>query len=128
MEKVGIDETRDIVKAFVELANAIDSITQDGFQLSDIFELVKPLSLIPAAVTGSEQVPGELFDLDDDERKIIYEDIEKLEFESDYSEVIGEQALKTVMEFALLITVIDMAKNRESVQRIWEMIRKMVNA
>jgi len=128
MKKVGIDETRDIVKAFVELANAIDSITQDGFQLSDIFELVKPLSLIPAAVTGSEQVPGELFDLDDDERKIIYEDIEKLEFESDYSEVIGEQALKTVMEFALLITVIDMAKNRESVQRIWEMIRKMVNA
>jgi len=32
------------------------------------------------------------------------------------------------MEFALLITVIDMAKNHESVQRIWEMIRKMVNA
>jgi len=126
MDKLGIEETRDIIKSFVSLANAIDNVTQDGFQLTDIFELVKPLATIPAAVSGADKVPAELFDLDDEERQIIKQDIEELEFESEYSEVIAEQALKSVIEFALLLVVIDMAKNKEAVQKILSVINKMV--
>jgi len=122
-EKYGIEQFRDVVKATVSLANAIDSTTQDGFQLSDIFEFVKPLSLIPAAITGSSEIWNELSDYSDEERKVVQGDIEELDFESEHAEAIGEQAVRVATEFAVLLTIIRMSRQGVSLERIYEFVR-----
>lgn len=118
MEKYDVKETRELLQAFVGLANVIDSTTQDGFQFTDFFEFIQPLSKMPAAVAGAEKIPLELFDLSEEEKKLLVQDIEQLEFKSEYSELIAEQGLRVVMEFSKLIVVIAMARGEESVQEI----------
>jgi len=124
METYGIKETRDLLQAFVGLANVIDVTTQDGFQFTDFFELIGPLSKMPAAITGAEKIPLELYDLDEEEEKILIQDIEQLEFESEYSELVAEQGLKAVKEFAKLIVVITMARNSKDIQEIYDFLKE----
>ncbi len=122
-EKYGIEETLDVVKAVVALANAIDEVSQDGFDLSDLFDLIKPISMFPAAISGAEKIPFELSDYSDDERQQVQEAVEELEFESEYSELIAEQAIRTVAELGVLLVVISKVKNGELLQDILEFIR-----
>jgi hypothetical protein len=122
-EKYGIEQFRDVVKAVVSLVNAIDSTTQDGFQLSDIFEFVKPLSLIPAAITGSSEIWNELADYSDEERKLVQEDIQQLDFSAESAEAIGEQAVRVATEFAVLLTVIRMSRSGATLEKIYEFVQ-----
>jgi len=124
-EKYGIDETLDVVKAVVALANAIDEVSQDGFDLGDVFDLIKPLSMFPAAISGAEKIPLELSDYSDEERQQVQEAVEELEFESEYSELIAEQAVRTVAELGVLLVVISKVKNGELLQDIVDFLRSV---
>lgn len=101
-----IKETTEAMTFGISLAMAVDSATQDGFQWTDIFNLVPPLTQLPAAIEGIEKVPAEIADLDDDERRELAEAIVKLDFASDRSEEIAEQALKVGVDLAKLIMMI----------------------
>lgn len=124
MEKYDVKETRELLQFFVGLSNVIDKTTQDGFQLSDLFEYIAPLSKLSSAIAGAEKIPLELYDLSDEEEALLNKDIEELEFASEYSELIAEQGLKTVKEFAKLLVVINMARGFESVEKIIEFLNK----
>ena len=125
-EKHGIEEFRDVVKALVSLLNTIDETTQDGFQVSDIFEYIKPLSMFPKAFAGADKIPAELADYSVDERALVEQDISELDFESDYSEVIAEQAFRASNELVVLYVVINMARNKKPVQEIISMLKRHI--
>jgi len=102
----GIKETKEALLFGISLAMAIDESTQDGFQWTDILNLIPTLSKFPAALANIEKVPAELNDLDETERLELAQEIEKLDFKSDSSEKIAEQSLRITLEIGKLITII----------------------
>jgi len=99
----GIKETKELMLFSIGLAEAIDSVTQDGWQLKDIFTLIPPLSKLPGAIIGIEDVPEEIADLDEAERAELVEAIKELDFVSNNSEAIAEQAIRVGVELGNLI-------------------------
>jgi predicted SpoU family rRNA methylase len=124
METYGVKETREMLQFFVGLANVIDKTTQDGFQLTDLFDYIAPLSKLSGAIAGAEEIPLELYDLTDEEEALLNQDIEELDFASEYSELIAQQGLRAVKELAKLLVVINMARGFESVEDILEFLKK----
>ena len=103
MSEVGIKETKDVMLFGVSLAMAIDESTQDGFQWTDILNMVPPMTKLPAALDGITDVPEEIENMDEDERAELVEAIKKMEFASEGSEQIAEQALRVGVEIGALI-------------------------
>jgi len=126
-EQYGIEQFRDVVKAVVALFNAVDKTTEDGFQLTDIFEFVKPISMIPAAIAGSSEIWNELSDYSEDERLLVQGDIEELEFSSEYAEAIAEQAVRTAVEVATLLTVVRMARKDEPIEKLLDFVNNVIH-
>ena len=109
--KKGIQETKDLVVFLVTFANALDQALENGWQwLSDLIGLIPAGIKLPAAVTGIEQVPAELDDLDEDERKELMDVVAGLEFNSEMTEIITERAIATALSLASLIEAIRNAK------------------
>lgn len=106
----GIKETKELMLFGVSLAAAIDSATQDGFQWTDLLDLVPPMTKMPGAISGIDDVPLEIADLDEIERAELVKAIQDLDFVSDKSEDIAEQALRTGVEICNLIMKIREAK------------------
>ena len=107
----GIKETKEALFFGISMAMAIDETTQDGFQWTDVLSLIKPMVKLPAAIAGIQNVPAELADLDEAERTELVEAIKELEFASEFSEEIAEQALRVGVEIGNLILKIREAKN-----------------
>jgi len=107
----GIKETKEALLFGISMAMAIDETTQDGFQWTDVLSLIKPMVKLPAAIAGIQDVPAELADLDEAERTELVEAIKELEFASEFSEEIAEQALRVGVEIGNLILKIREAKN-----------------
>lgn len=106
----GIQETKEVMIFGVSLAMAIDESTQDGFQWTDVLKLVPSLTKLPAAVEGIGEVPTEIEDMDETERAELVDEIKKLDFVSDYSEKIAQQALRAGMENSKLIALLREAR------------------
>lgn len=105
-----IKETKEVMVFGISMAMAVDNITQDGFQWTDILSMVPPLTKLPAAISGIDQVPAEIDDLDEAERAELVQIINELDFDSDKSEAIAEQALRAGIELANLILIIRKSK------------------
>lgn len=94
--KHGIEETKDLVKALLSMASATAAAkANDGkINLQDMALLVMPMTSLPAALTGLDQVPSELMDLDAEEKVELLE-FAKKEFDlpSDDVEKLVERAL-----------------------------------
>jgi len=110
-EKYGIKETLDAVEFVVELANAVDKAGQDGFQIIDGIHLVPALTKLPAAITGGNEIPAEIDDLNDIERQQLIDKIVELDFVDDRAEKIAEKALATVLALGELLAAIKTSKN-----------------
>jgi len=107
----GIIETKEALMFGVGLAMAIDEATQDGFQWTDVFSLIPPLTKLPSAIDGADQIPAELDDMDEEERAELVQAIEELDFASEHSEAIAEQGLRAGVEIAALIILIRNARS-----------------
>ena len=103
MSEVGIKETKDAMLFGISLAMAIDESTQDGFQWTDVLSLVPPMTKLPAAIDGITEVPNEIADMDEEERAELVSAIKDLDFVSEGSEEIAEQALRVGVEIGSLI-------------------------
>jgi len=103
---IGVKETKEAVIALVDLANRIDESLADGFQWTDAFNLIPALTKFPAAIDGYQQIPEEIFELDEMERSELIAEIMNLDFDSDKSEEILEQALRVIMELGKLVTIV----------------------
>ena len=111
LNMAGIKETKEALLFGISMAMAIDETTQDGFQWTDVLSLIKPMVKLPAAIAGIQDIPAELADLDEAERTELVEAIKELEFASEFSEEIAEQALRVGVEIGNLILKIREAKN-----------------
>lgn len=101
-----IKETTEMVVFVTGLASAVEKATLDGFQWTDVLQLLPPMTKLPAAIEGFEQIPSELETMDDGNRLELSEEIAKLGFEDKSAELIGEQALRCAIEFGRLIVLI----------------------
>ena len=111
IDMVGIKETKEAMLFGISLAMAIDESTQDGFQWTDILSLIKPMTKLPAALDGIQEIPSELDDLDENERAELIKAIEELKFASEKSEAIAEQALIAGVEIGKLVIEIRKARS-----------------
>jgi hypothetical protein len=109
----GIQETKEVMVFGVGMAMAIDESTKDGFQWTDIFNLVPPLTELPVALEGINDVPEEIKDMDDNERKELIEAINDLDFASDRSEEVAKQALRAGLENLKLVALIREIRENE---------------
>jgi hypothetical protein len=73
---LGIDETMEVLEAIESQANAIIEACADGkLNLLDIKYLFGIIGESKAALMNAKTIPLELKDLDEDEIKILYEEI-----------------------------------------------------
>ncbi len=97
------NDLEELVLFGVMLASAIDEATRDGLSINDIFKFVVPLTKLPAAIDGIDNVPKKLSDLTEEDRVKLVQLIKDLEFVDDKAEVIAEQALRCAVEICNLI-------------------------
>lgn len=70
MEKFGIQQTEEMFDAAVGLVNAYKLSKQDDGKVTipgDLLNFISPLTKVPIAIEGADQVPKELGDLSDEE-------------------------------------------------------------
>lgn len=67
-EKLGIENLKKAAKLGVQLGMQIEVAGEDGFQLTDLFGFVAPLSQLPAIIADKDALVAEFKDLDGDER------------------------------------------------------------
>lgn len=109
----GIQETKEMILFGTALAVSLDEALKDKFQWTDLFSLVQPMTKLPQALEGAEEILDELYDMSDDEKEEIVAEIRKLDFASDKSEEIAEQSLILVVEIAKMIMLVREAKKEE---------------
>jgi len=63
----GIEELWDVIDTGLSFGLAINESLEDGWQWSDISNFIGPLTTIPAAISGVEQVDDEALDLQESE-------------------------------------------------------------
>lgn len=99
-------ETAELIIFTVSLAMAVEKATADGWQWTDVVQLLPPMTKLPAALDGIEKVPDEIRAMDDEQRLELSLELKKLGFEDASAEAIGEQALRMAIEMARLIFLI----------------------
>lgn len=90
------------------IANGVGKSLEDGkWNWKDIFNFMDAGVASFAAISGIEQVPLELEDLDEDERAYLVNLVkEKTEFKDEKAEAISDQAFRVGIELGALITLI----------------------
>lgn len=96
----------ELVDFIVTLAVAIEKATADGTQWYDVVALLPPMTKLPAAVEGIENVPDQLKNMTDEQRLEISIKLKELGFEDVSAAEIGQQALRSAVEFARLFYLI----------------------
>ncbi len=109
---IGIKETEEAVEFTVALANAVKSVTQDGWQVSDAFALIPALSKLPGAVTDAYRIPSELEDLDQQEEAQLIADVEKMGYVTADSKLIVAQSLRTFFDLFKLAEMVKAKKKK----------------
>lgn len=101
----GINELLDVIRFGVSLGNAMGNALQDKkFNLADLVFFVDSITKMPAAISGIEQVPAQLKDLDEEEKKVILETISKeFDIPQDNVEPIVEDALKIALAILVFL-------------------------
>ena len=105
-----IVETKEALSFALKLGMAVDGAILDGYQWTDLFALVPPLTSLPQAVDGAEKILAEIKDMDDKEKAELFALVDTLELNSEKSEVLIEQALKVITEIGRLVLIIREAK------------------
>lgn len=68
MATYGIKETKDLFSLVGATVTAVEASLEDGkINLIDLGNFVTALAALPAAITGIQEIPKEITDLDDDE-------------------------------------------------------------
>lgn len=71
-EKYGIDETIDVIDAAESIVDAYEISKADGsVDIKDFPNFIVPLTKLPAAITGADNVPNELTDVSDEEYEFL---------------------------------------------------------
>lgn len=96
----------EVVVFVVSLAVAIEKATADGTQWYDIISLLPPMTKMPDAVEGIENVPEQLKSMNDEQRLEISVELKKMGFADLSAAEIGQQSLRTAIEFARLFFLI----------------------
>jgi len=95
----GIKETKEVFDFSLAFAAYVDKSLQNGFQLTDLFGAVEPLSKAPAAFENISEVEKEVLDLDDDERKELATYVsETYNIKDDVAEALVEQGIRGAIE------------------------------
>lgn len=105
---IGIDETMDVVDAAVSLANAIiDSYSDGKLTVSDIFNFIKPFTKLPKAISGIDQVPSELDDLQEAELQRLIDFVQaELDVDDLKAKLIVQKSLEAIYGLYELLKVI----------------------
>ena len=106
-----IKELKEVLEFIIPLAATIDKTSDDGFQWTEIFDFISPISKLPAAINDIDKIESELLDLDDAERQELYNVVEGLNFRSEGSEKITEEAINVSIGICKLIAVIRQYKD-----------------
>lgn len=103
-------DTKDVAELLefaLSFGTAIGNATQDGkFDLSDIGFFIPSLTVLPRAVEGIMNVPGELADLSEDEVAMLRKQIGDFDIPQDEVEEVIERALKFAMETISFVSYI----------------------
>lgn len=76
--KIGIKESKELVKFIIELIKAIDLSMQDGeFSWKDGVNFISTLLSVSEGLTGIEKVPAEIKDLQKEEIHELYNFVKK---------------------------------------------------
>lgn len=106
----GIKETKEVLVALIDLMNTVDEAQSDGWDIGDALKFIEPLTKLPAAIMGNENIPSEIKDMDEAEYAELVAEIEKLDFASQYSEEIAEQSVVIILHFVKLLEAIRKSK------------------
>lgn len=95
---LGIEELKDVVRFGASFGNAIGNSLEDGsVGIGDIVHFIDPLMKVSAAISGIEQVPQELADLDPAEAdELVALVVEDFDIPQDDAEVFVEDTLRQV--------------------------------
>lgn len=97
----GIQETKDVIKTAAQIGNGIGIALQDGkFELTELVEFVPALLSLPTALSGITDVPLELSDLDEAERREL---LDYMRQEFDIPQEQTEEAVEDHAEFLLAL-------------------------
>lgn len=103
--KKGVEETTELVRFVLAVAEAVDKSLADGsFDFMDVVEFLDALRLANGAFNDIAKVPGELKDLDETERAFLFDIIEEFDADQDKAEEILETALRVGLDIAALIS------------------------
>ncbi len=101
----GVKESTEFLLMFLKSLNGLGKSLQDGkLSLTDSMYFLSAVKEAPAAFSGMGKIPAELADLDDAEKSIMKQLIEKeLDLPQDQVEEYLEQALKLLVSVADLV-------------------------
>ena len=102
-----VKETREVLDFSLSTAMTIDETLQDGFQWTDLFQYISPLSKLPKALVGIEKVPAELDQMDEEGRGELISFVKDLyNIKDDQAEEIVEQGIRTGIELGKLVMLL----------------------
>jgi len=103
----GIKETKEVLDFGLSTAMFVDEKLQDGFQWTDIFGMVEPLTKAPAAIDNIDEVPKELADMDEEERAELVRFVQDTyDIADDNAEKMVEQGIRAAIELVKLILIL----------------------
>jgi len=108
---LGIENLKKVLVAAIHLADKIDDVTQDGFQIvADSIALIPNIGEAVAVVKNGKDALAEYKDLDDVERAevLAYVQIE-FDLEDDKLEAVIEAAFKTIASIGDLVVKVRLA-------------------
>ena len=105
-----IKDVKEVVAFALSLAKSVEDMLANGFQWTDVFALIPPFTKLPDAIDGYEDIPEQLLDMDEAEKKELSDFIDSLDLQSDKAEKLVEQSLKTFTEIVVLALMVRESK------------------
>lgn len=104
MEKLGIKETKDLVRFGLSLGKGIQEAMEDGkIDLLDAMKFLPVLKDLKPAIEGAKEIPAELKDMDDEERAELLDFFQKeFDLEDDELELKVEAGLQVALSLLQL--------------------------
>lgn len=103
----GIKETKELIDGALVIGSVVYKQLLDGFQFEDAIALIPALVILPNAIKGIDQVPGEVADLDAAERDELIALVEqKLDIDNERAKKIAAKALRAGLAIGELVAAI----------------------
>ena len=101
---VGITQLKNTALVLAQFGQAIENSLEGGFQLSDLGNLILPLSQLPAVIQNKEAIVEEFKDLDAAERQELLAYVgQTLDLKNDKVENIVEKGLAAAVSIIELV-------------------------